>query len=114
MFAGQQLTVLADDVLVSQDAFTDYTDTDGQWNTVDSDGDLIDKTVWTRYIHIIIDGLGLSKIPTQVIILHDIIRQCGVDSTANRGLLSCVLHSCPVRHLFSCIDVEPKATLPTI
>eukprot|EP00904_Undaria_pinnatifida_P007824 jgi/Undpi1/4171/HiC_scaffold_16.g07538.m1 len=47
VFAGQQLTVLADDVLVSQDAFTDYTDTDGQWNTVDSDGDLIDKTVWT-------------------------------------------------------------------
>ena len=49
----QQLSVLANDVLVSPEAFTDYTDTDGQWNTVDGDGDLIDKTVWTRYINMV-------------------------------------------------------------
>ncbi|CAM9161445.1 unnamed protein product [Laminaria digitata] len=46
-FAGQQLTVLADDVLVTQGAFTDYTNTEGQWNTVNGDDELIDKTVWT-------------------------------------------------------------------
>lgn len=51
MFAGEQLTVLADDVLVERGAYTDYTDTNGQWNTVNGDDELLDKTVWTRYIH---------------------------------------------------------------
>ena len=84
---------------MSQDAFTDYTDTDGQWNTVDSDGDLIDKTVWTRYIHIT-DEPGLSKIPTQVIILTILYgKMIYLDNIVDRGLLLCVLNSCPVRHL---------------
>ncbi|CAN0369326.1 unnamed protein product [Ectocarpus sp. 6 AP-2014] len=46
-FAGQQLTVLKEDVLVDNDIFTSYTDEDGQWITVKDNGDVIDLTVWT-------------------------------------------------------------------
>ncbi|CBJ31655.1 Unsaturated glucuronyl hydrolase, family GH88 [Ectocarpus siliculosus] len=46
-FAGQQLTVLKDDVLVENYIFTSYTDEDGQWITVKDNGDVIDLTVWT-------------------------------------------------------------------
>lgn len=41
-FADKQLTFLAEDVLVTNDVFTDYTDEDGIWS---ADRDL---TVWTR------------------------------------------------------------------
>lgn len=47
-FAGAQLTVLTDEVLVEEGVFTDYTDVDGKWIIVDSDDDPVDKTVWTR------------------------------------------------------------------
>ncbi|CAM9200961.1 unnamed protein product [Ectocarpus sp. 4 AP-2014] len=46
-FAGQQLTVLKEDVLVDNDFFTSYTDEDGQWITNKDNGDVIDLTVWT-------------------------------------------------------------------
>ncbi|CAM9878385.1 unnamed protein product [Ectocarpus sp. 12 AP-2014] len=46
-FAGQQLTVLKEDVLVDNDIFTSYTDADGQWITTKDNGDVIDLTVWT-------------------------------------------------------------------
>ncbi|CAM9507739.1 unnamed protein product [Ectocarpus fasciculatus] len=46
-FAGQQLTVLKEDVLVDNDIFTSYTDEDGQWITTKDNGDVIDLTVWT-------------------------------------------------------------------
>lgn len=46
-FSGIQLTVLAEEVLVDNSVFTDYTDTDGQWITED-DGEVTDLTVWTR------------------------------------------------------------------
>ncbi|CAM9607443.1 unnamed protein product [Ectocarpus sp. 8 AP-2014] len=46
-FAGQQLTVLKEDVLVDNDMFTSYTDEDGQWITTKDNGDVIGLTVWT-------------------------------------------------------------------
>lgn len=40
--------MLADDVLVENNVFTDYTDTNGAWRTVKDSGNTIDLTVWTR------------------------------------------------------------------
>lgn len=47
VFSGAQLEVLGNDVLAEDGAFTDYTNTDGEWNTVKSNGKAIDLTVWT-------------------------------------------------------------------
>lgn len=48
VFSGQQLAVLADDVLSELGVFTDYTDTEGLWITEKESGDTITQTVWTR------------------------------------------------------------------
>ena len=48
-FTGKQLEVLAGE-LSELGTFTDYTDTDGVWETVKDNGNIIDKTVWTRYV----------------------------------------------------------------
>ncbi|CAN0410370.1 unnamed protein product, partial [Ascophyllum nodosum] len=45
-FTGKQLEVLAGE-LSELGTFTDYTDTDGVWETVKDNGNIIDKTVWT-------------------------------------------------------------------
>ena len=50
VYSGTQLEVLANDVLAKDGAFTDYTDTDGNWNVNKSNGNPIDLTVWTRYV----------------------------------------------------------------
>lgn len=49
-FAGTQLDYIATEVLTETGVFTDYTDTDGVWQTEKESGDTIDQTVWTRYI----------------------------------------------------------------
>ena len=50
VFSGNQLEVLANDVLTDDVVFPDYTDTDGQWNVAKSNGNPIDLTVWTRCV----------------------------------------------------------------
>ncbi|CAM9689075.1 unnamed protein product, partial [Pylaiella littoralis] len=46
-FAGDQLTVMNEEVLIEEGVFTDYTDEDGQWETTKENGDPIGKEVWT-------------------------------------------------------------------
>ena len=47
-FAGEQLTVLKEETLTSNDMFTDYTNEEGEWRTVKDNGKDITLTVWTR------------------------------------------------------------------
>ena len=67
VFAGEQLDVLANDVLAKDGAFTDYTDTDGNWNVNKSNGNAIDLTVWTRCVKCSICSVTVNAMVTTTV-----------------------------------------------
>lgn len=62
VYSGTQLEVLANDVLAKDGAFTDYTDTDGNWNVNKSNGNPIDLTVWTRCVKRLFASLAVVRV----------------------------------------------------